>query len=295
MSLTSILTDSKNQELREKFKAEFPKPKFNFNNELLVQPYTTNYGIIGTAFDYLLRFTIQFLNKDRIIESNTWVAEGAFKLLMKRFESKDNKALTLTNRYQNAIRRHSEYINNGIVSDELLADTLFLAKLDLFVRSRIIAPDLFRENINDIQDLNELYKVINHEIFRCQDKCYLNPHFGSATQLVGGADADLIVDNILIEVKVTKKLKLKREYLNQLIGYYLLSLIGSVNRDRPRHRINKIGVYFARYGFLWTIDIDSIVNPQSVETMKKWFEEYCHKLLEEQTQATLKFAAPRRR
>lgn len=43
---------------------------------------------------------------------------------------------------------------------------------------------------------------------------------------------DLLLDNSLIDIKTTKYLELKRDYLNQLIGYYILFLIGGID-DGP--------------------------------------------------------------
>lgn len=68
MSLTSILSDRNNQELRDKFKTEFLTPSFKLKAELKAPPLTTNYGIIGTAFDYLLRFYLQYHNQDTCIK-----------------------------------------------------------------------------------------------------------------------------------------------------------------------------------------------------------------------------------
>jgi hypothetical protein len=84
----------------------------------------------------------------------------------------------------------------------------------------------------------------------------LNPGFG--TDLIN-ADADLVVDEMLIEVKVTKHLKLSREHFNQLIGYYLLYLIGGIPQNKQL-KISKLGVYFARHNFLWTVGVDQIGN-----------------------------------
>ena len=81
MSLTSLLSDRNNQELRDKFKTEFLTPSFNLKAELKAPPLTNNYGIVGTAFDYLLRFYLQHHNKDTFIQNDYWVADGSFKML----------------------------------------------------------------------------------------------------------------------------------------------------------------------------------------------------------------------
>ena len=91
---------------------------------------------------------------------------------------------------------------------------------------------------------------------------------------VGGADADLILDDILIEIKVTKKLELRREYFNQLIGYYLLSLVGGVNGNTDIKPIKRIGVYFARHGYLWQIPLSEIAPQKTFDEFLVWFADY---------------------
>jgi len=70
----------------------------------------------------------------------------------------------------------------------------------------------------------------------------LNPTFiGSA--YVGGADADLVVDGCLIDIKTSTFPQIKAEYLHQLAGYLLLDF------DDKLH-IDAVGIYMARQGEL---------------------------------------------
>jgi hypothetical protein len=66
MSLTSILSDKCNKELRDKLKIEFLRPVFSLKTEIKALPLTNNYGIVGTAFDYLMRFHLQYYNKTHL-------------------------------------------------------------------------------------------------------------------------------------------------------------------------------------------------------------------------------------
>lgn len=76
MSLTSFI---KNSDVKEKFLQEFPKPEFRLKKELLAPPLTNHYGLVGTAFDYLLRFYIGHLNPKAI--TNQWIADIAIELI----------------------------------------------------------------------------------------------------------------------------------------------------------------------------------------------------------------------
>jgi hypothetical protein len=62
---------------------------------------------------------------------------------------------------------------------------------------------------------------------------------------VGGADADLVVDGCLIDIKTSISSQVKAEYLYQLAGYLLLDY------DDLLH-LNTLGIYMARQGLLFT-------------------------------------------
>ena len=100
----------------------------------------------------------------------------------------------------------------------------------------------------------------------------LNPHFGKGSTLVGGADADLIVDGVLIDIKTTQQTSFTQDNFNQLIGYYVLSKLGKVN-DSEDIQISKLGIYFSRYGILHTIPTRQIENHKNFPKFVKWFKE----------------------
>ena len=229
MSLTSYLADKEQQALRDKFKSEFPRPDFDLKKEILAPPLTLNYGIIGTAFDYLLRFHLQFKNTTKCQDYLGWVASAGYSGLQLAFDFKKDELNKLNNRFKQSKQSHKLFLKNGKLTNDFLANALFLAKLDLYVRNKMIAQDLFIDNDLDIQDLRNLCNSINLTEFIASDICLLNPIFGKASEMVGGADADIIIDDTLIDIKVTKHLKLERDYLNQLLGYYTLALIGGIN------------------------------------------------------------------
>ena len=59
MSLTSFL---KNKDVKDKFTKAFPMPSISLSGELLAPPKTTHYPLVGTAFDYLIRFYLKRIN-----------------------------------------------------------------------------------------------------------------------------------------------------------------------------------------------------------------------------------------
>lgn len=77
MSLTKFLGI---KDVRARFRQEFPN-HFNIRTKvpLLAAPLTKNYALVGTAFDYLLRFYLKYLNPGTI--ESSWVAETSLKLI----------------------------------------------------------------------------------------------------------------------------------------------------------------------------------------------------------------------
>jgi hypothetical protein len=86
----------------------------------------------------------------------------------------------------------------------------------------------------------------------------LNPPFGEASGLVGGADADLIAGDPLADVKVTKKGEVQGVYLDQLLGYLLLARRCAAE-DVTFPTVKRLGIYFARHGHLLTQEAASIL------------------------------------
>jgi hypothetical protein len=94
-----------------------------------------------------------------------------------------------------------------------------------------------------------------------------------ASELVGGADIDLVIDDMMIDVKTTKNLELRREHFNQLIGYYALYRIGGIGAMPRNHEIKRVGIYFSRYGYLHLIKIQDVIDENSFPRFLEWFVE----------------------
>ena len=104
----------------------------------------------------------------------------------------------------------------------------------------------------------------------------LNPKFdGSMT--VDGADADLIVNGPLIEIKSTTPCAIRGDWFWQLLGYVLLDY-------SDQYRINGVGIYMARQGRLFTWDIEDAIRglcsgePPAIEELRTQFKELTYRL-----------------
>jgi hypothetical protein len=70
MSLTSFL---ERKDVRDRFRQEFAMPGMKVKRELLAPPLSNRYSLVGTAFDYLVRFYVERLNPHAI--TRRWIAE----------------------------------------------------------------------------------------------------------------------------------------------------------------------------------------------------------------------------
>lgn len=288
MSLTAILRHKPFQELRTKLKEDFPKPSFDLTGELLAPPRTKNHDGIGRAFDYLLRFYLE--HKYPKVVTKSWIAEKVFALIESQpertnstiyFEGKALKVKDFRDKVgqqlDEARKNHKNFLKTGKFTDNLFHFALLLSQLDVIFRANYFDPKLGIYDSEDIKDLKALTKLINDKNFVAKKESYLNPTFGEGSMLVGGADADLILDDLLIDIKTIKHLTLEREYFNQLIGYYVLSLIGGVSTNEQATPIKRVGIYFARHGQLWTITIAKLGDKNKFDEFKDWFVDYIKK------------------
>lgn len=87
---------------------------------------------------------------------------------------------------------------------------------------------------------------------------------------MGGADADLLLDDLLVEVKATRHLRLDGVYLQQLAGYLVLErLAGIQGSDRP---IRRLGVYYARHGVLQVMPVRALFRSGLLPQLVTWFD-----------------------
>lgn len=266
MSLTSLLRN--NEDVRERFYREFSLPVFAVRKPLLAAALTTNYALVGTAFDYVLRFYLQNLNPRAAVQSQ-WIAEASLLVIphgSPLFRQVENTV-------EQAKAQVEKFLQTDSMSDELLRSALQLAQLDCIYREGMGSAPTAEIDANDIRDLRNLISILDSEQWQVHRVCLLNPTFGGASRLVGGADADLVLDDTLIDIKTTKYLELKRRDFDQLLGYYTLHTIGGIGEVEPKIRIDKLAIYFSRHAYLHVFEIEKIVNPRTFPDFVMWFEQ----------------------
>jgi len=303
VSLTSIIRDR--ADIREGLRARVTRPVLKLG-EIKAPPLTANYGIVATAFDYLLRFHLQRLNKSA--QASLWAAEQGVEMIgaenyvydldAGRLSTEVTRQRRKADRYVAEARKaHAAYLKSGAVGEDLLLACLHLAYLDVALRvgpDRIDWKGLERPDKRDVADLRALLALVDDAVFKSKRLCLLNPTFGLASNLVGGADADILLDHCLIDVKNTKDRHLDARDFLQLIGYYLLNgYAGASCSGKPAVQpVDSLALYFSRYGFLWKFSVEEVLPPKAAPETARWFFDAVCKSKAMRTRCLKGFAGP---
>lgn len=287
MSLTSFVDMP---DVRAKLKPLRPKLPRKLSAPVRVEPRSKRYMLVGTAFDYLLRFELQRRAPHAI--SERWVAEYAPEIIWRETDSASvgmdlmadaapeqymppeevaKRARTLL---ENAKAAVAEYLKvkapTAAMQAELAAHAIRLAKLDSVYRAWRLEPGFEEASPEDVQDLIDLLAIVPFDDLLHDKVLLLNPTFGQASHLVGGADTDLIAGDLLVDFKTTKIGKIDVENLDQILGYLLLARKQrSVDRGFPV--INRLGLYFCRHGCLWSLEASAWTSNPEFPAIEQWF------------------------
>jgi hypothetical protein len=289
MSLTRFI---KMPEVKKKIRILRPKITKRIPENIKVVPKSNDYMLIGTAFDYLFRFEI--LRLVPYAKEESWIAEKSLELIQQKndkgthrkdyllysdpeeYYSPDIVEKRASNIIRNSKRELSWYrkIKNPSHKEieKVAKYAILLAKLDSVARSSHLDPQFDQADKENIQEIIEMLLIVPINEFINHNNYLLNPSFGESSSLIGGADTDLIIDDILIDIKTTKSEIIENYYLDQLLGYYILSRNQrSISLSFPK--INKLGIYFSRHGYLWTMDPIIWTRNNNYSTIEKWFIE----------------------
>jgi hypothetical protein len=267
MSLTSFIQRA---DVKALLRQHVQMSRVKFPEGPICEPLTTHYGLVGTAFDYLCRFCLQRHYPHAI--ARRWVAEETLSLLVAPsvFDEEAEAIFDLAQQIVSVAKvQQTRYLKEGLLTEALLSSCLLLAQLDPLYRSGMLYEPFGKIDPLDLRDMQQLGHALIYTGMAqlvSEEVCLLNPIFG-ASLLVGGADTDLILDHCLIDIKTTKWLKFSREYLDQLIGYYLLYLIGGIPGLQGEYAITHLGIYYSRHAYLYTFPVESAIPTDSLKIL----------------------------
>jgi hypothetical protein len=125
--------------------------------------------------------------------------------------------------------------------------------------------------LDDLSQLFGLFYECYHDLLSRPH--ILNPTFAGSVD-IGGADADLIVDGCLIDIKTSIAPQIRADYLYQLAGYLLLDYT-------DQFHINSVGIYMARQGILFSWPVEEFLrqltgdNSISLQALRQEFCVMC--------------------
>lgn len=260
---------------------------------ILVPASTKYYILVGTAFDYLARFCLvrELRGSPIKVHQRKWVAEdgivriGVMKYADRDFVSNDNSEYwwQAFNEAQAEVKR---YVNGASNIQRVAALAQVLGQLDFMFRSpQGFDPD-FRPRVEISDELIRLLELFDPlSRLSPQHHCLLNPEFASSSK-VGGADADLVIDNRLIDLKVSVDPSVGIDHLLQLAGYAVLQAMGGISYPDYEHKdsFQKVELYFARQGMLGQWHIDELFPGDGFKHFREVFEQEIAALQSEKEQ-----------
>jgi hypothetical protein len=299
----------------KQFAKDFPVPPFHQGSIYLTAPPPTpgiqpidqdqmpiraqplipeHSGLVGTAFHYLLDIYVRQLNPTAI--TSEWAAERFLQSLQNylqrnakpRFQKslegskkliriarlRLKKAEQLMSKARDA---YEHFLSQGVIDNQLLRSVIFLAQMDpkqaLFQGYN--EYELGKTCRRDVKDLDTLINLVNPNLFKANETCVINPKFQSGPRRYGGAQADLVIDDTLIEVKTKYKLQVYLPEWYQILAYFALTTCKDVDGMNRSHTIKKLGIYFARFGELFIVETKDIVKRKSFRSLVRWADQCC--------------------
>ena len=163
MSLTSFI---KLPDVAARLKEAFPPPTVQPDGPMLAEPKTEQYMLIGTAFDYLLRFYIEM---NHGLPRKYWIAEIPFcniqpdmkgepKFRTAELESSITEYQESVAFLEEARQNYRSYRENGTMQDGLVHSAIRLAQIEPLYRAGRppVHPPI---DMDDVADLRRLLDV----------------------------------------------------------------------------------------------------------------------------------------
>jgi len=265
-----------------KLKPLRPKLPRKLSVSLGAEPRSNRYTVVGSAFDYFLRFELQRRAPHAV--ARRWVAELAIDFHIDPdaiagphdFVTPHDIKERTYKVVQNAKAAVKAYVTAPAPTIaqqlDLAAHAVRIAKLDSVCRAgpEQFDPGFEHADQEDVDDLLAMLDLVPFDSLIHPAIMLLNPTFGKTSSLVGGADADLITGDMLVDFKTTKASEMQVVDLDQLLGYFLLAR-HERKADPNFPDITRLALYFCRHGYLWVQDVKTWTNHPQFAELEEWF------------------------
>lgn len=235
-------------------------------------------NVVGTANDYALRWRLEryYRHKGVPVVLGPWVAEHGAQLARMGLVGAEAGPL-VQDLLDEGRRAHTRFVTGEEkhLSAESCRALLGLAALDFIYRQGDASVVFAGVPKEDVLDLMGLARVRDEALLGATGRVVLNPHFGRASELVGGADADFLLDDLLVDLKTVLRPNLTAEVRRQLLGYVVCWHLNGerVNEDLPV-RLNEVGVCFGRHGYTVREPLENLTDVAGLPRLAREFETF---------------------
>jgi len=278
----SVTTAIGYPEVKQWLTQHYPAPRIQLSKVLAPSINVSNNAMIGTAFDYLVRFTIERMNNE--ILSSRWIADIAIGYLAGEYgptrrlpnghlgvrvgpkvdmgipviilDITDDAVTRLSYMVDQAHHLKDEFCSGANLTDELLYSCIDLAHIDRIVRigSRFDSTE-WQYTTEQLQDLWNLHDVLYQSAFLSamrETTALLNPAIVWEDANLEG-DCDLITYGTLIDIKTVQSTRTSDWH--QVVLYAIAANHG-LTEPAILSPITNIGFYYSRHGMFTQFPID---------------------------------------
>ena len=229
---------------------DLPIPLLLEGKMKIVPPASSNPGVVGMSYDYAFRWEAS--RRSRNVIDTGWVVDKLFH---------DSIA-------KGFLKEAHDFVSQHVTRDEVADDSMRelcrhavrMAHLEGSARTdHPVGDDVGADLPCEIEDTSLLIANSPFSMIRPSTRLILNPVFPFvAREICRGADADIVVGRILVDLKTTTNPKVSPPDLRQIVGYHML---GKLCREReitvcsqwtgqplpPWPEIGSLMLYYARY------------------------------------------------
>ncbi len=271
-------------DIKKRIKTDFPNPGSSVEANIRVPHKAYNHALLGQAFDYLIRIwletkceTIHDPHKTISNVSTDWLSlvsysglsyDGTNDFDENQFrKSQQNQKYKKS--YERARKKHQHFTKTGLNVNDAIDASLVYSGLDYdvgFDNGPLHANSFEKDIVTELQDL---FHVLREQKTLIGGSVIISPVFGRRSFILEG-HGDFIIDDMLVDVKVTENPTFKPRYWRQLLTYYILNHnhreithagIDDYGSDVDHPELSKVGIYFARFGKLQIIDMNNYLQP----------------------------------
>lgn len=196
----------------------------------------------------------------------------------------------------------NQFVQTGMNTERVVRAALLDAgwKPDDAVQSWI-NRDAFEDDL--LSEMGELFHLLRDQDWTECDVVFEKPKFGNYRHILPG-EGDFLIDNLLVDIKTTESRSFTKSFWRQILMYYVLNGVqrelyeaddvtrtGRETFDGKYPEITHVGIYFARYGELRTIEIQKVIeDTERYEAFRAWIVD---RAIEENRHAQMDYSAIR--